>query len=72
MRNLRAAVVPRPVPTLEMIERWLRSAGGFGYDEHPPAALGQPPLVDFLVRSKLGYCQQFAGTMALIRTMARS
>ena len=48
------------------IERWLRSAGGFGYDEHPPAAVGDPPLVDFLVRSKLGYCQQFAGTMALM------
>ena len=48
------------------IERWLRSAGGFGYDEHPPAAVGEPPLVDFLVRSKLGYCQQFAGTMALM------
>jgi len=48
------------------LERWLRSAGGFGYDEHPPAAVAGPPLVDFLVRSKLGYCQQFAGTMALM------
>jgi transglutaminase-like putative cysteine protease len=48
------------------IERWLRSSGGFGYDEHPPAPVGEPPLVDFLVRSKLGYCQQFAGTMALM------
>ena len=48
------------------IERWLRSSGGFSYDEHPPAPVGQPPLVDFLERSKLGYCQQFAGTMALM------
>ena len=48
------------------IERWLRSSGGFGYDEHPPASAGAPPLVDFLERSKLGYCQQFAGTMALM------
>jgi transglutaminase-like putative cysteine protease len=48
------------------IERWLRSDGGFGYDEHPPAAVGAPPLVDFLERSKLGYCQQFAGSMALM------
>ena len=48
------------------IERWLRSSGGFGYDEHPPTPVGQPPLVDFLERSKLGYCQQFAGTMALM------
>ena len=48
------------------IERWLRSSGGFGYDEHPPASAGAPPLVDFLERAKLGYCQQFAGTMALM------
>ena len=27
---------------------------------------GVPPLVDFLERTKLGYCQQFAGTMALM------
>ena len=48
------------------IERWLRSSGGFGYAEHPPLSAGAPPLVDFLERSKLGYCQQFAGTMALM------
>jgi hypothetical protein len=48
------------------IERWLRSSGGFGYSEHPPISAGAPPLVDFLERSKLGYCQQFAGTMALM------
>ena len=30
------------------------------------ASAGAPPLVDFLERSKLGYCQQFAGTMALM------
>ena len=29
-----------------------------------PSAL--PPLVDFLVRTKLGYCQHFAGAMALM------
>jgi transglutaminase-like putative cysteine protease len=49
------------------IERWLRRDGGFVYDERPPApAAGVPPLVDFVQRSKLGYCQQFAGTMALM------
>jgi hypothetical protein len=55
-----------PYEATVTIERWLRSAGGFGYDEHPPPSAGAPPLVDFLVRSKLGYCQQFAGTMALM------
>ncbi len=48
------------------IERWLRSDGGFTYDERPPLAVGAPPLADFLERTKLGYCQQFAGTMALM------
>ena len=48
------------------IERWLRADGGFQYDEHPPLSAGLPPLVDFLERTKLGYCQQFAGTMALM------
>jgi len=48
------------------IERWLRSDGGFTYDERPPLAAGAPPLADFLERTKLGYCQQFAGSMALM------
>ena len=48
------------------LERWLRSRGGFQYDERPPRPVGVPPLVDFLERSKLGYCQHFAGSMALM------
>lgn len=55
-----------PFEATIQVERWLRSDGGFGYDEHPPYSGPAPPLVDFLQRSKLGYCQQFAGTMALM------
>ena len=55
-----------PYQATVRIERWLRSDGGFGYDEHPPAPRGLPPLVDFVQRTKLGYCQQFAGSMALM------
>lgn len=52
------------------IERWLRSTGGFIYDTHPPAPAGLPPLADFVERTKRGYCQQFAGAMALmLRTL---
>jgi len=59
-----------PYQATVQIERWLRSEGGFGYDEHPPAPQGLPPLVDFVKRSKLGYCQQFAGSMAvMLRTL---
>jgi transglutaminase-like putative cysteine protease len=48
------------------IERWLRSEGGFRYDEHPPASVTGEPLVDFVTRNRAGYCQHYAGTMALM------
>ena len=48
------------------IERWLRSEGGFSYNERPPLPNGLPPLADFEQRSRTGYCQHFAGTMALM------
>lgn len=49
------------------IESWLRATGNFGYTETPPAPPdGVPPLVDFATRSKLGYCQHYAGTMAVM------
>jgi transglutaminase-like putative cysteine protease len=55
-----------PYEATVTIERWLRTVGGFRYDEHPPYSGPAPPLVDFLEQTKLGYCQQFAGTMALM------
>ncbi len=48
------------------IERWLRTGGGFVYDERPPLPKNLPPLADFEQRTKSGYCQHFAGTMALM------
>ncbi|MGI8420738.1 MAG: transglutaminase-like domain-containing protein, partial [Gaiellaceae bacterium] len=52
------------------IEEWLRSSGGFRYDEQPPQARGVPPLVGFVERTRAGYCQHFAGAMALmLRTL---
>jgi protein-glutamine gamma-glutamyltransferase len=56
-RNEYAAVVA--------LEAWFRSEGGFTYDEMPPPADGAPPLVAFL-RDQQGYCQHFAGAMALM------
>ncbi len=55
-----------PFEATVAIERWLRASGGFQYDEHPPLVSGEPPLVGFVTVTKLGYCQQFAGTMALM------
>jgi hypothetical protein len=40
---------------------------GFTYDEHAPPA--RYPLISFLFGTKHGYCQQFAGAMALLLRM---
>lgn len=40
---------------------------GYSYDETPPPAAY--PLESFLFSSKLGYCQQFAGSMAMLLRM---
>ncbi len=49
------------------IERRLAS---FAYTERPPAARrGRPPLVSFLFDTHAGYCQHFAGAMALLLRM---
>jgi len=61
-----AATARTPYEATVAVERWLRSDGGFTYAERPPQPLGLPPLADFVERSKQGYCQQFAGTMALM------
>ena len=47
------------------LESWFRQTGGFRYDESPPRTSG-PPLVAFVTRTKAGYCQHFAGAMALM------
>jgi transglutaminase-like putative cysteine protease len=49
------------------LESWFRSGGGFRYTEAPPALRsGAQPLVDFVERTKAGYCQHYAGAMALM------
>ena len=54
-----------PYAAAVAIEAWLRSSGGFTYDETPPRVQG-PPLVQFVTKTKRGYCQHFAGAMALM------
>ncbi len=52
----------------EVVRRTLRRVRtGASYTEAPPRA--RLPLVDFLFGSKLGYCQQFSGAMALLLRM---
>ena len=62
---------PSPYEATIAVESWLRATGGFTYTESPPAPpIGVPALVDFAMHTKLGYCQHYAGTMALmLRTL---
>ena len=54
-----------PYAYVRAVEGYL--AHGFTYDENPlPAPY---PIEDFLVNTRLGYCQQFAGAMALLLRM---
>ena len=55
-----------PYAAAVSIEAWLRSAGGFRYDETPRQTPGVPPLAAFVERTRAGYCQHFAGAMALM------
>lgn len=44
-----------------------RVKAGATYSESPPPS--SVPLVDFMFRSRVGYCQQFSGAMALLLRM---
>jgi transglutaminase-like putative cysteine protease len=59
-----------PYTAVVAIESWFRSGGDFVYDERPPVPRGTPPLVSFVTSTKRGYCQHFAGAMAvMLRTL---
>jgi hypothetical protein len=47
------------------LESWFRSRGGFRYTDHP-SVFGPAPLVGFVAETRAGYCQYFAGAMALM------
>src|SRR6188472_2107332 len=59
-----------PYEATLVLERWFRTRGGFRYEEHPPRSTSNPPLVDFVEVTRAGYCQHYAGAMALmLRTL---
>jgi protein-glutamine gamma-glutamyltransferase len=55
-----------PYAAAVALERWFRVTGGFTYSERPGTTPGLPPLVGFVVQTRTGYCQHFAGAMALM------
>jgi protein-glutamine gamma-glutamyltransferase len=55
-----------PYAVAVALERWFRVTGGFTYSEEPGTTPGLPPLVGFVVDTRTGYCQHYAGAMALM------
>jgi transglutaminase-like putative cysteine protease len=56
-----------PYAATVAIEAWFRRFGGFRYDETPPQPEGtETALAAFVTRTKRGYCQHYAGAMALM------
>ncbi|MGZ4390202.1 MAG: transglutaminase family protein [Gaiellaceae bacterium] len=47
------------------LEAWFRVGGGFTYTSRP-AVFSAAPLVGFVAQTRAGYCQYFAGAMALM------
>jgi len=54
-----------PYGAAAALERWFRSTGNFTYTNRPPLD-PTAPLVGFVALTKAGYCQHFAGAMALM------
>src|SRR5262245_5773581 len=54
-----------PYGAASTLESWFRVGGGFKYDNHPPV-YSAAPLVGFVAQTRSGYCQSFAGAMALM------
>jgi transglutaminase-like putative cysteine protease len=57
-----------PYLAVAALEAWFRG-GDFAYEEQPPPYGADPPLVTFVLDHKVGYCQQYAGAMALMLRM---
>jgi hypothetical protein len=57
-----------PYAAVLALESWFRQRGGFSYDEQPGRGPG-PPLVGFVTTTKAGYCQHYAGAMAVMLRM---
>ena len=54
-----------PYTATSAVLQWFRDTGGFRYTNRP-AVFSEAPLVGFVADTRAGYCQQFAGAMALM------
>jgi transglutaminase-like putative cysteine protease len=53
-----------PYGAVADLENWFVASGKFSYTNHPPVI--SPVLVNFVTKTHAGYCQYFAGAMALM------
>jgi len=53
-----------PYDAVARLEQWFVISGDFTYSNHPDVV--GPPLVGFVTQTRRGYCQFFAGAMALM------
>jgi transglutaminase-like putative cysteine protease len=60
-----AGAARSPYAAAISLESWFRGRGGFTYTGSP-AVFAEAPLVGFVVQTRAGYCQYFAGAMALM------
>ncbi len=65
-RSASPAPPGRRTRTSERVMNYL-AGNGYSYDEYPPPT--PYPLATFLLLNRIGYCQQFAGSMALLLRM---
>jgi hypothetical protein len=61
-----AAKSPTTFDMVRRVEHYLNTSR-FAYDEHP--TVRRYPLESFLFKDRIGYCQQFSGTMAMMLRM---
>ena len=59
-----------PYAAVLALERWFRTGGGFRYEERTRPTWRVPPLVEFVTETRAGYCQHFAGAMAVMLRLA--
>jgi transglutaminase-like putative cysteine protease len=60
-----AGTARTPYAAAAALESWFRVRGGFTYTNRP-AVFAAAPLVGFVAQTRAGYCQYFAGAMALM------
>ncbi|MEP7335281.1 MAG: transglutaminaseTgpA domain-containing protein, partial [Actinomycetota bacterium] len=61
-----AGDAPSPYAAVVALETSFRDGQSYVYDQNPSMRGDIPPLVEFVTRTHRGYCQYFAGAMALM------